>query len=82
MTAQRSSGFEVTFSPSSAISGYSDIVEMYGTTEYGPPTAVTFNMNEDITHLKICSDLPPSLVGTSAHNDFEGFEFTESVGTV
>ena len=78
----RTSGFEVTFSPSSAITGYSDIVKMYGTTYYSPPTTITFNMNEDITHLKICSDLPTTLVGTNEHNDFEGFQFTESDGTV
>ena len=39
-------------------------------------------MNEDITQLKICSDIDADFIGRGEHNDFEGFEFTESDGTV
>ena len=73
----KTSGFIVTWSPTSVTSGYTDIVQQFGfnTVTNNPlPETITFDPNEEIIEIGICRDGD----GTTRFSDFEGFYFIES----
>ena len=70
------SGFEVTYSALSNYSGWSDYTKRFGCTVLTSALQeITFT--EEITKVNVCVN-----TNEGAHNDLEGFTFTEADGTV